>query len=195
MSDSRPSVVLVRHGETKWSRTGRHTGRTDVGLTAEGEVQVKALRGLLADFRPALVLSSPRTRALRTAELAGLTPYQVDEDLQEWDYGDFEGLTTAEIRRVVPGWTVWSGPWPGGETAGQVAARADRVVRRVLGEPDGSTVVLVAHGHLLRVLAARWIGEPARSGRLLALGTAAVCELGWEHEERVLRRWHLIPET
>lgn len=190
MSDPGPTVVAFRHGETEWSRSGRHTGVTDVELTARGEAEAEGLRPAVLGSRPDLVLCSPRHRARRTAELAGLTPYVIDPDLAEWDYGDFEGLTSDEIHHRVPGWTIWSGPWPAGETATQVSARADRVVRRILCEPAGSRVAVVAHGHFLRVLAARWIGEPARHGRFLALDTATFGELGWEHAERVLRRWN-----
>ena len=136
------------------------------------------------------MLCSPLRRARRTAELAGLTPYQVDPDLAEWDYGDFEGRTSDEIHRSIPGWTIWDGPWVGGETAGQVAARADRAIRRILCQPPGSRVAVVAHGHVLRVLAARWLDQPARHGRHLALDTGTVGELGWEHTYRVVRRWN-----
>lgn len=194
VTDPGPHVVLVRHGETEWSRARRHTGRTDLELTATGEAQAGALRPLLARQPPDVVLCSPLRRARRTAELAALTPYEVDDDLREWDYGDFEGLTSAEIARSVPGWSIWDGPWPGGETAAQVTARVDRAVQRILREPAGARVAVVAHGHLLRSLAARWLGEPLRLGRLLGLDTATVCELGWEHRHRVLRRWNVRPE-
>jgi len=185
-----PIVVLFRHGETDWSRSGRHTGTTERDLTPRGEREAEALAPAASDPRPDLVLCSPLRRARRTAELAGLTPYQVDEDLAEWDYGDFEGRTSAEIHLSVPGWTIWDGPWIGGETSGQVAARADRAIRRILCQPPGSRVAVVAHGHVLRVLAARWLGEPARHGRFLALDTGTVGELGWEHTHRVVRRWN-----
>ncbi len=190
MSVPGPVVVLFRHGETEWSRSGRHTGTTDLELTAGGEREAEALRPTASSPPPDLVLCSPLRRARRTAELAGLTPYRVDPDLAEWDYGDFEGRTSDEIHRSVPGWTIWDGPWPGGETAGQVAARADRAIRRILCEPAGSRVAVVAHGHVLRVLAARWLGQPARSGRWLALDTGTLGELGWEHAGPVVRHWN-----
>jgi probable phosphoglycerate mutase len=187
-------VVTVRHGETEWSRAGRHTGRTDLPVDAAGERQASALVPLLAPLlaRPggAAVLSSPLARARRTAELAGLVPYEVDDDLAEWDYGDYEGLTTPEIRERVPGWTVFTEPCPGGETADDVAARCDRVLARVTAMTVG-VVVLVAHGHLLRSLAARWLHRPVSDGAGLELGTAAVCVLGEEHGGRTLRRWNL----
>jgi broad specificity phosphatase PhoE len=185
-----PHALLVRHGSTPWSEAGRHTGRTDVPLDDAGEAQARRLRVRLAGRPYSLVLCSPLQRAVGTAELAGLAGVVVDPDLKEWDYGDFEGRTTAEIRREYPGWTIWRGPWPGGETIDDVAARADRVVARVRAEPPGSTVVLVAHGHLLRVLAARWLGAPPVSGRWLALRTAAMSELGWEHETAVIEQWN-----
>jgi broad specificity phosphatase PhoE len=193
MSDQGPDVVLVRHGETAWSVSGQHTGRTDLDLTATGEAQAKAASALLGDGHFDLVMTSPMRRARRTAELAGLTPYELDDDLREWDYGDFEGLTSDQIHEEVPGWTIWRGPWPGGETAEDTAARADRVVRRILHLGPGARVAVVAHGHILRVLAARWLGQDVSAGRLLALDTATVSELGWEHDVRVVRRWNVAP--
>ena len=189
MSDHGPQVVLVRHGETEWSRTGQHTGRTDLELTAAGEEQAKAAAALIGPEPFDLVLTSPLRRARHTAELAGLTPYEIDDDLREWDYGDYEGMTTAEIHETVPDWDIWRGPWPGGETSAEVGARADRVVRRLLVSGPRTRVAVVAHGHILRVLAARWIEAEVATGRRLALETAAVSELGWEHESRVIRRW------
>jgi probable phosphoglycerate mutase len=187
-------VVTVRHGETEWSRAGRHTGRTDLPVDRQGERQAAALRPVLAPLleRPggAVVLSSPLQRATRTAELAGLVPYTVDDDLHEWDYGAYEGLTTQQIRETAPGWTVFSAPCPGGETADDVAARCDRVLGRI-ATADAAVVVLVAHGHLLRSLAARWLGRPVADGALLELGAGAVCVLGEEHGGRTLRRWNL----
>jgi probable phosphoglycerate mutase len=185
-----PNALLLRHGETAWSASGQHTGRTDVALTEKGEAQARALQHRLAGRDFALVLCSPMSRAVRTAELAGLSGFVIDPDLREWDYGDFEGRTTDEIRQEFPGWTVWDGPWPGGETIDQVATRADRVVARVRACPPGSTVALVAHGHLLRVLAARWIGTDPRAGRWLVLLTGTVSELGWEHETAAIEHWN-----
>ena len=186
-------VILVRHGETEWSVSGRHTGRTDLPLLPQGEDSARALAPRLEREGPFdLVLGSPLARARRTAELAGLEP-ELDPDLQEWDYGDAEGRTTAEIREDRPGWTVWAEGPTGGETADDVGVRADRVIERVLaaaGDRKDATVVLVAHGHLLRILAARWIELPASAGGRLALGTAAVCVLGFERERRVVLRWN-----
>jgi probable phosphoglycerate mutase len=184
---------LVRHGETEWSRDRKHTGRTDVPLTPHGERQARALGPVLAalagSWPPALVLSSPRRRSRHTAELAGLTPCTVDEDVGEWDYGEYEGLTTPEIRRHRPGWTIWSGDPPGGETADQVGARADRVLATVRGAlPDGE-VVVVSHGHFGRVLAARWLGLPPTGGGMFALDAAAPCLLDTEHGQPVVHRW------
>ncbi len=193
MSDLGPDAVLVRHGETEWSLAGKHTGRTDVDLTRTGETQAKAASTLLGHGPFDLVLTSPMRRAYRTAELAGLTPYELDEDLREWDYGAFEGRTSDEIHESLPGWTIWDGPWPGGETAGDVSARADRVVRQILHLGPGARVAVVAHGHILRVLAARWLDQDVTVGRLLALDTATVSELGWEHDVRVVRRWNVAP--
>ncbi len=185
-----PRALLLRHGETAWSASGQHTGRTDIPLTEKGEAQARALRPRLIGRNFARILCSPMQRATRTAELAGLGGCEVAADLEEWDYGDFEGRTTEEIRRQYPGWTVWDGPLPGGETIDEVAERADRIVALVRACPPGATVALVAHGHILRVLAARWIGLDPRAGRWLALSTATLSELGWEHETAVIDRWN-----
>jgi probable phosphoglycerate mutase len=184
----------VRHGETEWSRSGQHTGRTDLPLTDRGADEARALRPLLADLDPCLILSSPRVRALRTAELAGLRVDEVDDDLVEWDYGDYEGLTTAEIREADPGWTVFRGPNPGGEEADAVGARADRVLQRVVDavvNGDGRPVVLVGHGHFSRVLGVRWIGWPATAGACLQLDSAAPSVLGVQHAAPVIVHWNL----
>lgn len=182
-------VVLVRHGETEWSRTGRHTGRTDVPLTDAGREQARATASRLAGRSFERVLTSPLQRAAETCRLAGLGgSAETVDDLREWDYGEYEGRTTPEIREEVENWTVWAGPLPGGESAADVGARADRVLEALRGvEGD---VALVAHGHMLRVLGARWLGLPPEGGRLLALSTAALCVLGWERETRVLRSWN-----
>ena len=180
---------LVRHGATEWSESGRHTGRTDVPLTATGEDQARALRSVLVGKHFALVLSSPLRRALETCRLAGLgDDVVVDDDLREWDYGDDEGRTTADIRKERPGWVVWDGV-PRGESPDDVGARADRVIGRAVAV-DGD-VAAFSHGHCLRILAARWLALPAVDGRLLGLDTAAVCVLGYEREQRVIRRWNL----
>jgi broad specificity phosphatase PhoE len=182
-------LVIVRHGETDWSRTMRHTGNTDLALTQEGEVQARAVAERLAGREFALVLSSPLQRALRTAELAGYGDRaEPDDDLRERDYGEYEGLTTKEIRRERPGWDVWRDDLPGGETLAAVGARADRVIERALAA-EGDTLVF-AHSHLLRTLGARWIGIGPEGGGKLVLGTAALCVLGFERERRVIKRWN-----
>ena len=177
-------VVLVRHGETEWSRSGRHTGRTDLPLTEQGCQQARAVGALLAGRRFGRVLVSPLARARETARLAGYAG-ETEPDLSEWDYGDFEGRTTAEIREQAPGWLIWQGPVPGGETLEQVAERADRVIARCLEEAGDAA--LFAHGHILRVLTARWCGLPPVEGRRFVLATATLTVLGWEHEYRGVR--------
>lgn len=187
--DTRPQAWLVRHGETAWSKSGQHTGLTDVPLTDAGRAQGRVLRRKLGRRNFALILSSPMSRALETSRLAAFRDrVQIDPDLHEWNYGPYEGLTTAEIRETVPGWSIWTHPIPGGETADEVAARVDRVITRVRSAPGD--VALFAHGHLLRVLAARWLGLPPTDGRLFALGTATVSVLGWERETAVVERWN-----
>ena len=185
------ALWLIRHGETEWSKTGQHTGRTDLALTKHGERQALAVREMVGDLQPAYVLCSPRQRAVRTAELAGIKVDAIDDDLAEWDYGDYEGLTTAQIRERVPGWSLWTHPVPGGETAADVAARADRVLRRVVPYLRQGPVVLIAHGHISRVIAARWIGLGALDGGRFALGTAAPSVLGGQHGQAVIDRWNL----
>ena len=183
-------IALVRHGETAWSSAGRHTGRTDIPLTDAGRAQARAAARLAGSLEPVRVRTSPLGRARETCDLLGLgLEPLVDPDLAEWDYGDYEGITTAEIRETVPGWTVWSAPCPGGETADQVAARADRVVAACRAEPG--LTLLVAHGHILRVLAARWLGLGPEGGRLFRLDTATVSVLGWERENPVVLSWNL----
>jgi probable phosphoglycerate mutase len=181
-------VWLVRHGETEWSRDGRHTGTTDLPLTETGEAAARELAPRLAGETFALVLTSPLERARRTAALAGFPAAKVDADLMEWTYGDYEGVTTDEIRETVPGWTVWTHPSPGGESAEQVSDRLDRVVERCRGA--AGDVLLVGHGHALRALAARWLGLPATDGRLLKLDTGTVSVLGHERETPVVLRWN-----
>jgi broad specificity phosphatase PhoE len=190
MEEERPDIWIVRHGETEWSRNGRHTGRTNAPLTAAGTREAVALRGALGDRRFALVLSSPLSRALETCRLAGYGDVAKEvDDLREWDYGAYEGQTTAEIRRAAPGWTVWYGKVPGGETAEEVGRRADRVIRRAT--EAGGDVALFGHGHLLRVLAARWLGLGPAEGRFFALGTASIGVLGHERDARVIRTWNI----
>ncbi len=180
-------IVLVRHGQTEWSASGRHTSTTDLPLTEEGRRAARALP--LRDREFALVLTSPRLRARETCELAGLSG-EVDADLAEFAYGELEGLTTNEIRDERPWWSLWRDGCPGGETAPQVGERVDRVISRALWA--GGDVALFAHGHVLRILGARWLGLPASSGALLGLDTAAVCELGFERENRVIHRWNQV---
>jgi len=180
-------LVLIRHGETEWSASGKHTSVTDVPLLESGRRDAERLRERLAGRELALVLSSPRARARETAELAGLR-FEIDEDLVEFDYGEYEGRTTPEIREQRPGWSVWADGAPGGETAEQVGVRADRVIERALAA--GGDVALFAHGHLLRVLAARWIELPATYGAHLALDTGSVSELGFERERRAIWLWN-----
>jgi broad specificity phosphatase PhoE len=179
---------IVRHGPTEWARAGRHTSVTDLPLLPDGEDDARALAPRLAGLDPVLVLTSPRLRARRTAELAGFADAEVDDDLAEWAYGDYEGVTSASIRETVPGWTIWTHPVPGGETAAEVESRLDRVVARAR-DADGP-VLAFAHGHSLRVLAARWLGLPASEGGRFHLDTATISTLGWEREAPVVVRWN-----
>jgi probable phosphoglycerate mutase len=183
-------IVLVRHGQTEWSAAGRHTSYTDLPLTPDGERQSRGLAPVLVDRDFAAVLSSPRERALRTAALAGLAVTGVDEDLVEWDYGDYEGITTKEIRADRPGWDLWRDGCPGGESPAQVGARLDRVLARARAGLSGGDVALVGHGHALRVAGARWAGLAVEAGGLLALDTGTLCTLGYEHERPVIRSWN-----
>ncbi len=188
-------LVLLRHGETAWSRERRHTGRTDLPLTEHGERQAEAAGLLLTalKLRNPLVHTSPRQRAVRTAELARLTDAVIDNDLAEWDYGAYEGLTTPQIRESAPGWTIWTGEVPDGETADQVRARADRAlatVEPVLSERD---IVLVGHGHFSRALIARWAEFEVREGRRFAMSTGALTVLGYEHDARTIHAHNLVP--
>lgn len=190
-------LYLLRHGETEWSRSGQHTSRTDIPLTANGERRATdagtMLAGLREDRPLALVLSSPRQRATRTAELAGLTVTEITEDVAEWDYGAYEGLSTPKIRETVPGWTVWTHESPDGETAAQVGARAARVVTRVRATLADGDVVLVGHGHFSRVLVATWLGLPPTSGVHFALDAAAISVLGDERGVPQVKRLNVPP--
>jgi broad specificity phosphatase PhoE len=192
MPTHRPEVVLVRHGETEWSRAGKHTGRTDVPLTEQGREQAVALGAGLRERRFELVLTSPLERARETCRLAGYDEVaQPRDELMEWDYGVYEGRTTPEIREERPGWTLWREGVPGGETADHVGARVDRVIgelRSLAGD-----AALFAHGHVLRVLAARWLGLEPDAGRLFALDTATISVLGYERETAVIRVWNESP--
>ena len=185
----RGDVVLVRHGETEWSRSGQHTGLTDIPLTERGREEAKLLEPLLADANFALVLSSPLQRARETCKLAGLgRSMEIEPDLVEWNYGEYEGLTSAQIHRGVPGWMVFTDGCPGGESPEQVGARVDRVICRV--QSIAGRVAVFAHGHVLRVFAARWIGLPPAVGRHFLLNTSTVCVLGYYHGTPAVKRWN-----
>ncbi|MDQ1565352.1 MAG: hypothetical protein QOF96_232 [Actinomycetota bacterium] len=189
MSVNPARIFLLRHGATEWSVSGRHTGRTDIALTEEGRRQAERLQARLARERFALVLVSPLKRARETAELAGFgDAAEVDPDLVEWDYGDYDGRTAAEIRQERPGWTPWHDGFPGGETLEQMAARAARVVARVR-DAEGD-VALFAHGHILRVVAACWLEQPPVEAARYYLSTASLSVLGWERETTVIDRWN-----
>jgi probable phosphoglycerate mutase len=186
-----PVLYLARHGETEWAAAGRHTGRTDVPLTAQGGADAKRLGARLAGRAFARVWTSPAVRASRTCELAGFGAVaEPDPDLWEWDYGEYEGRTSAEIRAARPGWRLFTDGCPGGESPAAVAARADRVIGRV--RSAGGDVLLFSSGHLLRVLAARWLGLDAAAGGLFVLGTGALCVLGYDHDpsEPAVRLWN-----
>ncbi len=193
------NLILLRHGETEWSRDGRHTGRTDVALTPRGEAAAASLVPMLARMDIVTVFTSPATRAVRTAELAGLTGAKTDPDLWEWDYGGYEGRTTAEIQQERPGWYLWrDGVIPGdadhpGETVEDVGARVDGVLERVRPLLPEGNVALVAHGHVLRVLTARWLGLEPSGGRLFRLDTGTVSSLGTEHGKPVILTWNVPP--
>lgn len=195
MSEQRHALWLIRHGETEWSVSKRHTGRTDIALTATGERQAAALGRHLARRTFARVLCSPLKRARETCRLAGYSDVAIcTDDLLEWDYGAYEGLTTSEIRADVPGWSIWTGSVPGGETIEQVGNRAEQVIKQALAV-DGD-VALFAHAHILRILTACWLGLPPDAGRLFSLSTASVSVLGNERETRVIsgwnQDWHLV---
>lgn len=189
-----PHCLLVRHGETAWSRDHRHTGRTDLPLLPDGERQARLLGAALAERTFSLVLTSPLRRATETCRLAGLAPGARDDaDLLEWDYGAYEGLTTAEIHRDRPDWDLFADGAPGGECAEDVAARVDRVIDRI--RAAGGPAICIAHAHVLRVLAARWLGLPPEGGRCFVLGPASASELAWERAQPVIARWNLAPGT
>jgi broad specificity phosphatase PhoE len=182
-------VVLARHSETEWSRDLKHTGRSDIPLTEHGRAEAHLLRPALAGRSFALVLSSPLERALETCRLAGVEEkVQLSDDLLEWDYGEYEGITTAEIHRERPDWYLWRDGCPGGETAAQVGARVDRVVAAL--RPLEGDAVLFAHGHVLRVLTARWLGLGPESGALFKLDTGTLSVLGYERTTPVITRWN-----
>ena len=189
-------IWLVRHGETEWSLTGRHTGRTDIPLTANGRRQAETLGRYFAGRSFALVLTSSLNRAVETCRLAGYDSVaRHSDDLLEWDYGVYEGKKTADIRLQYPDWSIWTSPIPNGESVEQVGERARRVIHQAV-TANGDTL-LFAHAHLLRVLGACWIGKPPIDGRLLKLDTASISVLGWEHDNHVIdvwnQDWHLVP--
>jgi probable phosphoglycerate mutase len=189
MSPTDRRCLLIRHGETRWSFTGRHTGHTDLPLLPEGERQVEALRPQLEDQDFSLVMTSPLLRARQTCAAAGLgTLSLIEPDLIEWDYGIYEGWTTADIRVERPGWNLFDDGAPGGESVDDVGRRVDRVIARV--RDTSGDVVCVAHAHVLRVLAARWLGLAATGGRYLVLGPSSVSVLGWEREQPVITEWN-----
>jgi len=191
VAERRPEVVLVRHGETEWTRTGQHTGKTDIPLTDEGRRQAELLRESLTGWRFVRVLTSPLSRAADTCRLAGLgDSAEVSDELLEWDYGDYEGVTTAQIRKERPDWNLWRDGCPGGEEPGEVGARVDRIVAE-LQRLDGDAA-LFAHGHVLRVLAARWIELGPEWGARLVLTTATLSILGWERETRAIQLWNAL---
>ncbi|HLM64438.1 MAG TPA: histidine phosphatase family protein [Acidimicrobiales bacterium] len=189
---TRPELWLCRHGETEWSRTGRHTSSTDLDLSDAGVDVARLVGKRLRAEQFDVVLTSPLRRARRTAELAGFPDADIDPDAVEWAYGDYEGRTTPEIRDDVPGWTIWRGTVPGGESPAEVAARADRLVERVRREAP-ERALLFAHGHFLRVLGARWLGLPPERGEQLKLDTATLSVLGWEREAPAIVRWNWPP--
>jgi broad specificity phosphatase PhoE len=185
-------LLLARHGETEWSANGRHTSRTDLPLTDTGRRHARRLAPRLADRRFALVLTSPMRRAVETCELAGLGEQaHVRDELREWDYGDYEGVTTAEIQRRRPGWSLWRDGCPNGEIAADVGARADRVIAEV--RAASADAVAFGHGHMLRVLAARWLGLAPEEGALFGLATGTLSTLGYEHDTAVILSWSELP--
>lgn len=189
MASSGRFLVLLRHGQTEWTISGRHTGRTDIELTDAGRDEARASGDRLAGMSFDRVVTSPLHRAVETCELAGFgSAATTDDALREWDYGEYEGVTTAEIRESAPEWSLFEDGCPGGEAAAQVGERVDTLVDAARAG-DGNWL-FVAHGHVLRVVGARWVGLPARDGRMLNLGTAAICFLGFEHDRPVITHWN-----
>lgn len=188
MGDAEDEVWLVRHGETEWSKSGQHTGVTDIPLTDAGVEAARGLRPLLTESVFDLVLCSPRQRAVRTARLAGLEDFQIEEDLVEWNYGEYEGRTRVEIHQERPDWSIWTEGAPGGESPDQIRARVDRVVAKC--RANGGRVLLVAHGHVLRTLAARWIAQPVTVGAHLPLDTAKLSVLSYDRGTPTIDRWN-----
>ena len=189
MSEAKTELWLFRHGETAWALTGQHTSVTDIPLTEQGCKRAERLRDFLNGRKFAAVYSSPRSRALETCRIAGYADQaQVEDNLQEWNYGESEGKTTHEMQALYPGWSVWTSPIVGGETVEAVGSRADAVIARAAAV--GGTVALFAHAHILRILAARWVGLEAVDGQMFALGTGSLSVLGWERETRVVQGWN-----
>lgn len=189
MTTTNLELWLIRHGETEWSASGAHTSRTDVPLTDCGKESAAGIRSYLAGREFALVLTSSRQRAQETCRIAGCAAVaEVDDDLDEWDYGEYEGHTTADIREEKPGWSIWKSAPPGGETAEQVAQRARKIIDRSVA--TGGPVALFSHAHFLRILAATWVGLPPNTGVNFALGTGSVSILSFEREARVIQMWN-----
>jgi broad specificity phosphatase PhoE len=189
---SRSELWLIRHGETEWSLSGAHTGKSEINLTEQGRQLAPRIGTYLKDTQFALVLTSPRQRARETCCLAGFTEALVDEDLSEWDYGLYEGRTLDEIRKENSKWSIWQDGVPGGETINQVADRANRIIDRSVAA--GGPVALFSHGHLLRILAACWVGLPPEAGRIFAIGTGTICTLGFKRDTRVISKWNVPVE-
>jgi broad specificity phosphatase PhoE len=188
MTANQPVVWLVRHGETQWSLSGAHTGKTEIPLTTQGEESAAAIGEYLKNQIFSLVLTSPRLRARETCRLAGFANQAIiNEDLSEWDYGIFEGRTIAEIWERIHGWSIWDGPVPGGETIDEVATRAARIISIILSV--AGPVALFAHGHILRILTALWLELPPETGRRWALASGTVSTLGYEYDTRVITSW------
>ena len=190
-----PRIALIRHGQTEWSASGQHTSVTDIDLTAEGERQAGTVADLLAGLRiaPVTVWSSPRLRARRTADLAGLRTARIVDDLAEWDYGEYEGITSKQIHRTRPGWSVFADGAPGGESPEQVTARTDRLLARVREVLPNGDVALICHGHISRVLAVRWVDLPVAAGNLILMDPAAVTVLGYYHGLPCIEHANVVP--
>ena len=185
-------IWLIRHGETPWTLSGQHTGKTDIELTATGKLMAQAIGRELAGRHFDLILTSPRVRARETCRLSGYAETAViDDDLQEWDYGAYEGRTSADIKKEVPDWSLWREGVPDGETIAAASARVDRAIQRALACPGD--VALYAHGHILRVLAARWVGLPPDGGRYFSLDAGSISTLGYEHKLHVISKWNFVP--
>jgi probable phosphoglycerate mutase len=198
MSETKTELWLVRHGETEWSLDGRHTSWSDIPLTERGRERATWLRTAMKDTKFAAVFVSPRQRARTTCEIAGYGDVAVvDDNLQEWNYGESEGKTTQQMREIHGAqWSVWSSPIIGGETVEHVGERADAMIRTALAAaPEGGAVALFAHAHILRILAARWIGLPAVGGQYFSLGTGSISVMGFERETRVISKWNYVAES